>query len=57
MSMPAPPLQFALNLLDLCYVAGMEYESSVEDYKQHVNKGVGRDVCQFSEHVPPPSSD
>jgi len=51
MSILAPPVQLALNLLDLCYIAGMEHKSAIEDYKQHVNEGVGRDVCQFSEHV------
>jgi hypothetical protein len=45
-----PALQLALDLLNFCYVVCSECQLSPEDYVQHVNECVGRDVYQFSEH-------
>ena len=46
----ASNLQLALNLLDFRGSAVTDSDFSGEDYVQHVNECVGRDVYQFSEH-------
>jgi hypothetical protein len=52
----ASTLQLALNLFDFHSSAGTDSDFSGEDYVQHVNECVSRDVHQFSEHGVLPSS-
>jgi hypothetical protein len=49
-------LQLALNLLDFRRIVCSDCEVTSEDYVQHVNECVSRDVHQFSEHGLPPLS-
>jgi hypothetical protein len=46
----APTLQLALNLFDFRRFVCTDCEVTGEDYVQHVNECVSRDVHQFSEH-------
>jgi hypothetical protein len=47
---PASTLQLALNLLDFRRIVCSDCEVTGEDYVQHVNECVSRDVHQFFEH-------
>jgi hypothetical protein len=53
----ASTLQLALNLFDFRSSAATDSDFSCEDYVQHVNECVSRDVRQFSEHGLLPWSD
>jgi hypothetical protein len=46
----ASTLQLALNLFDFRSIAETDSDFSGEDYVQHVNERVSRDVHQLSEH-------
>jgi hypothetical protein len=52
--LPASSLQLALNLFNFRCIACGQCELAGEDYEQHVNECVSRDVHQFSEHHVPP---
>jgi len=43
-------LQFALNLFDFRRIGCSDCEVTGEDYVQHVNECVSRDIHQLSEH-------
>ena len=47
-------LQLTLNLHDFRHVFRRERDLAGEDYKQHVDERVSRNVRQFSEQVAPP---
>ncbi len=46
----ASTLQLALNLFDFHCISRSDGDSTGEDYVQHVNECVSRDVYQFSQH-------
>jgi hypothetical protein len=52
----ASALQLALNLFDFRRIVWSDFEVIGEDYVQHVNECVSRDVHQFSEQGLPPRS-
>jgi hypothetical protein len=47
-------LQLTLNLHNFRYICRRERDLGGEDYKQHVDERVSRNVRQFSEQVSPP---
>jgi hypothetical protein len=47
---PTSVLQLALNLFDFRCITGRDGDFTGEDYVQHVNECVSRDVHQFSQH-------
>jgi hypothetical protein len=46
----ASALQLMVNLFDFRGVTGTDSDLACENYVQHVNECVSRDVCQFSQH-------
>jgi hypothetical protein len=51
----ASPLQFALNLVDLCSFGCSHDEFAGDDDEQHFNQRIRRNVRQLSIHRAPPS--
>ena len=47
-------LQLMLNLHNFRYIFRRENDIAGEDYKEHVDERVSRNVYQFSEQVAPP---
>jgi len=47
---PASALQLTMNLFDLGCITGTDGDLACENYVQHVNECVSRDVYQFSQH-------
>src|SRR3974377_72312 len=50
----ASPLHLALNLLDFCSIVWGHWWCAGEDYEQHVDQRIRRDIHQFTVHREPP---